>query len=45
MVRGFFAIYAPQADLWPEELSSLVTQAGRSQPDRKGNVNSRILKT
>ena len=34
-----------QADLLPEVLASLVALARRSQPDREGLVNSRILKT
>src|SRR5271163_2453972 len=34
-----------QADLSPEVSASLVALAGRSQPGRKGYVNSRILKT
>src|SRR5271163_3560588 len=32
-----------QADLPPEDSASLVALAGRSQPGRKGYVNSRIL--
>ena len=40
-----FAQRCRQAHFGPEELSSLVTQAGRSQPGREGSVNPRSLKT
>ena len=39
------SFYAPQAERGPEESFSLVTLARRSQPGRKGPVNSRILET
>jgi len=42
---NLLSLHAPQADRGPEESSSLVTLARRSQPGRKGPVNSRIPKT
>ena len=43
--RHVAEFYAPQADRGPEEASSLVTLARRSQPGQEGDVNSQILKT
>ena len=43
--RHVAEFHAPQADRGPEEASSLVTLARRSQPGQEGDVNSQILKT